>query len=90
MNDIGLKKYQRNIKQLREVATIWWSTELLEESETASIVPKLLKTQGQFILILTLSNQSPEQVFEVINAAKFAANLFLKHLVILADYGGET
>lgn len=89
MENARLKKYRRNINELREVAAIWWPEELLTESATASIIPTLLKTQEQFISILTLCTQSPEQVFEVINAAQFSANLFLKHLVILADYGGE-
>ncbi|MDJ0578969.1 hypothetical protein [Crocosphaera sp.] len=84
MTNKKLKKYQRNINDLKELAAIWWPEELLLESATASIIPILLKTQEQFISILTLCDQSPEQVFEVINAAKFSANLFLKHLVILS------
>lgn len=89
MANVSLKKYQRNINQLTKVAAIWWPEELLLETATASIIPTLLKTQEQFISILTLCNQNPEQVFQVIDAAKFPANLFVKHLVILADYGGE-
>ena len=89
MANKNLKKYKRNINELRDVAAICWPEELRAESATASIIPILLKTQDQFISILTLCDQTPEQVFDLISAAKFSANLFLKHLVILADYGGE-
>ena len=88
MTNISLKKYQRNINQLAKVAAIWWPEELLLETATASIIPTLLKTQGVAEPCRQI-HQNPEQVFEVIDAAKFPANLFLKHLVILADYGGE-
>ncbi|GBF78632.1 hypothetical protein [Aphanothece sacrum] len=89
MNNRDLSKYKRDIKQLQEVAVIWWPDELLKLSDRESIIPILLKSQDQFISILKLCHQSPEQVFEIIEAAKFPANLFLKHLVVLADYGGE-
>ena len=36
-----------------------------------------------------LVKNSPFQIFELIEAAKFQGNLFLKHLAVLSDYGGE-
>ena len=33
--------------------------------------------------------ESQSKFFEVINASDVPGNLFLKHLVVLADYGGE-
>jgi hypothetical protein len=49
----------------------------------------LVTTQEQFISILKISGKSPLQVFDVLGASQMSANLFLKHLVVLADYGGE-
>jgi hypothetical protein len=72
------------------LAAVWWPEELKEKNEKASVIPTLLKTQDQFISILRLCHDRPEQIFDLIQAAKFPANLFLKHLVVLADYGGET
>ncbi len=89
MTEPPLTKYQRDISQLEKLAAMWWPEELKEKSETASVIPTLLKTQDQFISILRLCHESPEQIFDVIQAAKFPGNLFLKHLVVLADYGGE-
>ncbi len=67
----------------------WWPKELEETVATASVIPALLATQEQFICILKLSGASPEQVFNVLSATDMPANLFLKHLAVLADYGGE-
>ena len=49
----------------------------------------MLKTQDDFLNLLSLSKKHPFQIFELIDAAKFPGNLFLKHLVVLSDYGGE-
>lgn len=68
---------------------MWWPENIAIQNKLASILPFLLKTQDKFLSILTLADKSPEQVFELIEASKFPANLFVKHLVILADYGGE-
>ena len=45
--------------------------------------------QTSDILNVSLSKKEPLQVFELIKVAKFPGNLFLKHLVVLSDYGGE-
>jgi len=49
----------------------------------------LLQTQDQFICILALETPNLDRLFDVIEASSLSANLFLKHLVILADFGGE-
>jgi hypothetical protein len=48
-----------------------------------------LETQDQFISILSIETQNLEKLFGIIKASNLSANLFLKHLVILADFGGE-
>lgn len=84
-----MSSYSRDIVTLRSNAAMWWSESLKDENTTISIIPKLLETQDDFISILQLSKDSPTQVFEIVKAANFPANLFLKHLVIISDYGGE-
>ena len=81
--------YNRKFADLEKRAVKWWPKELEATVAAESVIPKLLATQEQFINILKLSGNSPHQVFDVLQASEMPANLFLKHLVILADYGGE-
>ncbi|MFP4253413.1 MAG: hypothetical protein ACLFRN_02975, partial [Halothece sp.] len=82
--------YKKDIKALEKQATLWWPEDLKNEAAKISVIPKLLDTQDDFISILQLSKDSPLQIFDLIESSRFPANLFLKHLVVLADYGGET
>ena len=82
-------KYKKTLQDLEQVAIKWWPKDLEAEVAKSSVVPKLLQTQEQFISVLKLSGKSPEQIFDVIEAGDLPANLFLKHLVVLSDYGGE-
>jgi len=84
-----LKEYNRNIDVLEKKAILWWPEYLNEKNANISIVPTLLKTQDDFLNIISLSKESPFHVFDLISATKFPANLFLKHLCVFADYGGE-
>jgi hypothetical protein len=79
----------RNIDELESHAVMWWPDSLSQQNANISVIPKLLKTQDAFLDILSLSKNHPDQVFALITAAEFPVNLFLKHLCILADYGGE-
>lgn len=81
--------YARDIFTLQSHAIMWWTQNLKDENAAISIVPKLIRTQEDFIAILKLSKNSPTQIFELVQAAEFPANLFLKHLVVVSDYGGE-
>jgi len=82
-------KYKKTLEDLEKVAVKWWPKQLEAEAAELSVIPKLLETQEKFISILKLSGGEPEQIFEVIQASDVPGNLFLKHLVVLADYGGE-
>lgn len=84
------KKYNRTRTELEAKACKWWPENLVLLEAESSIIPILVRTQDQFISILTLSNShKPESVFDVITASQFAANLFLKHLMVLTDFGSE-
>ncbi len=81
--------YNRNIDDLETNAILWWPEHLNEKNASISVIPKLLKTQDDFLKIISLSKNTPYQVFDLLDASKFPVNLFLKHLCVLADYGGE-
>jgi hypothetical protein len=80
----------KDINQLEETAIKWWPTEIQELAQQISIIPKLLETHDRFISILKLSNpHEPQSIFALIEASNFPANVFVKHLSLLTDFGGE-
>jgi hypothetical protein len=48
-----------------------------------------LETQGQFFSILVAGSATPSSWKAVLKESVMPANLFLKHLMLLSDYGGE-
>jgi len=82
-------KYNRNITELKTKAAFWWPEELKNQNALANVLPLLLKSQEDFLRLIILSKNDPFQLFDLIRVAKYPANLFLKHLAVLADYGGE-
>ncbi len=88
-NDTRAGQYVSTIDELEKRASLWWPEFLTDLSFSLSVIPYLLKTQDKFISILETDIEEPEQIFEVILEHEFPANLFLKHLVILTDFGGE-
>jgi len=84
-----MPNYNRNITELRTKAALWWPEELKNKNALANVLPLLLKTQEDFLRLIVLSKNDPFQLFDLIKVAKYPANLFLKHLAVLADYGGE-
>ena len=82
-------KYNRDIEELKKHATLWWPEDLKSKNPQANILPLLLSTQDDFLRLLSLNKNTPFQIFELIEAAKFQGNIFLKHLVVLSDFGGE-
>jgi hypothetical protein len=83
------RNYQRTVSELQNLASMFWPSELSEEAAKLSVIPKLLETQDEFIAILSVPVSDLRNLFKVVNASSFSGNLFLKHLVILADFGGE-
>ena len=82
--------YRRSKEEIEKKACKWWPTYLLDMEAESSIIPLLIRTQDQFISILTLANSKhPETIFNVMEGANFPANLFLKHLMVLTDFGSE-
>ncbi len=82
-------KYNRTVEELRELASMFWPPELSQKEADISIIPKLLETQDQFISIIGTDFPDLNSLFKAVELAKLTPNLFLKHLVVLADFGGE-
>jgi len=83
------QNFKRTYEELEQLASKFWPSELSQMEAQLSVIPLLLKTQDQFISILSIETKNLEKLFELITASSLPANLFLKHLVILADFGGE-
>lgn len=82
-------KYRRTVEDLHKVASMFWPHELSREAAELSVIPKLLETQDQFITILGVQVPNIHALFKVVDSSKLSGNMFLKHLVVLADFGGE-
>jgi len=83
------KNYQRTFEELEEVASKFWPAELSELEAKLSVIPVLLETQDQFISIIGVKTPDLDRLFNILESSSLPANLFLKHLAILADFGGE-
>jgi hypothetical protein len=85
-----MSKYTPTPEELKPRASLFWPDELRVKEEAISVIPKLIKTQDKFISILDVSDGNPNAWIKVLGQMKdFPANLFLKHLMVLADVGGE-
>jgi hypothetical protein len=81
---------RRSYKELKKNAVIFWPVELADKEQAASIIPILIDSQDKFISLLHVADSSPGCWKDIlVNTSKFPANLFLKHLMVLADVGGE-
>jgi hypothetical protein len=79
-----------NPEDLYDVAVRFWPTELIEREARSSVIPRLLETQDRFISLLDVADSSPDAWKRALEASKsLTANLFLKHLMVLSDVGGE-
>jgi len=81
--------YAKSFEELEAVASKFWPIELSDIESHLSIISLLLKTQDQFINIISVETPDLEKLFTIIESSSLPANLFLKHFVILANFGGE-
>lgn len=83
-------RFERTIDELESHACKWWPREVREEAQNISILNTLLESQERFISVLKLVNRSNyNSLFNLLDASDFPYNLFLKHLVVLTDFGSE-
>lgn len=82
--------YNRTLDELRQHAVLHWPDEILSAAEDVGTLPLLLKTQDHFISILKVANKDPlSWQVAVNNSSHLSGSLFLKHLMVLSDLGGE-
>ena len=82
--------YNRTLDELRKHAVLHWPDEILSAAEEVGTLPLLLKTQDNFISILKVASKDPMSwKVAVANSSQLSGTLFLKHLMVLSDLGGE-
>jgi hypothetical protein len=81
--------YQRRPEDLKARASLYWPQELREKAVSTQVMTRLLETQETFVSILKVADASPTSWEQVLSGCSLAPNLFLKHLMILADVSGE-
>lgn len=80
----------RTIESLAEQALKFWPPALSEQEKSLSIIPRLIETQDKFISLLNISDASPTAWKDTLDSSNaLSANLFLKHLAVISDVGGE-
>ncbi|MDE5527940.1 hypothetical protein [Elizabethkingia meningoseptica] len=80
----------RDISELESNALKFWPKNISELEQEASIIPKLIESQDRFISLLNISDASPFAWKNTLESTgSLPANLFLKHLIVLSDVGGE-
>ena len=85
-----MTNFTPSARDLRLRAALFWPAELTAREASASIIPVLLSTQDKFISLLDVADASPTAWKEALRATSaLSANVFLKHLMVLADVGGE-
>jgi hypothetical protein len=83
--------YKRTLKELENLASLWWPISLRKEAEKTSFISLLENSQDTFFSIFkeTDFKRNPEGIFDVMKRKHFPVNLFLKHLLVISDFGGE-
>ena len=85
-----MSKFKRSIEELRDHAVLQWPDSILSEETNFSTLPLLLKTQDNFISILKSASKNPNSwKIALDNSEELNGSLFLKHLMVLSDLGGE-
>lgn len=81
----------RSIENLEQNAIKFWPAEIAVQEKDISIIPKLIETQDKFISLLNISDANPFIWKQTLLSTKsMSSNLFLKHLMVLSDIGGES
>jgi hypothetical protein len=80
----------RDIQDLENKALKFWPQEISATEKNSSIIPKLIETQDKFVSLLNISDANPFKWKDTLLSSKtLSGNLFLKHLIVLSDIGGE-
>lgn len=83
-------KYNRTLDELRCHAVLHWPEEIMDASDAIGTLPLLIKTQAEFISILNLATKTPTSWYDALKtSSSISESMFLKHLMVLSDLGGE-
>lgn len=81
----------RTVEELKRTALIYWPDEIAQKEKKASVIPLLLETQDSFISILTFADKTHSSWIKALDLSdSLYPNLFLKHLCVITDIGGES
>lgn len=81
---------KRTIQDLQSNALNFWPETIAHMERSSSIIPELIETQDKFISLLNIADANPFAWKNVLShSTQLSANLFLKHLMVLSDIGGE-
>lgn len=80
----------RDINDLERNALKFWPEKIALQERHSSIIPRLIETQEKFISILNIADADPFSWKNILLTSQtIPPNLFLKHLIVLSDIGGE-
>ena len=81
----------RSLEELEARAYKFWPVALSRREQSTSIIPRLIESLEKFIGILYVADATPDAWKQVLRSTEgMPGNLFLKHLIVLADLSGET
>ena len=81
---------ERSLNDLEASAVKFWPDHIAVQSQNISVIPRLIDSQEKFIGILYVADSLPDAWISVLSATSdMPGNLFLKHLMVLTDVGGE-
>lgn len=81
---------RRSLDDLHANAERFWPESVSSVAAELSVVPRLIETQEKFIGVLYVADSGPTAWKIVLDQSKgLPGNLFLKHLMVLGDFGGE-
>lgn len=90
INKTKMPTYKRTLPELRSKAVLHWPEDILIAAGDVSVLPLLLKTQDAFISILKISDKNMLTWQHILNQTNsISGPLFLKHLMVMTDLGGE-
>ena len=80
----------KDLSQLEKNACLYWPKDLAASAAETSLLIPLLSTQDHFLSVLKSADKNPLAWRDVLNLCDaLSPNIFLKHLMVLSDIGGE-
>lgn len=85
-----MPRMKTTVEEIERTACLYWPEHLTSTASDISMLPLLLQTQDKFISVLKCSDKSPTAWQKVVtDFSSLSPNVFLKHLMVLTDIGGE-